>query len=84
MDRSIFLLNFLKSYLERKADPENIHFLSRHVDEYSSAFGAFPDPRILVLSTASAMTLRTPESLERLPLVFKHWSLPTLYQVSSL
>lgn len=74
VDGSIFLLNFLKSYLEGKADPENIHFLSHHTDASSSAFGAFPDPRILVLSAAGAMALRTPESLEHLPLVFKPWA----------
>lgn len=79
-----FLIKFLKVLPGRESRPREYSFPESSYWCISSAFGAFPDPGILVLSTAGAMALRTPESLEHLPLVFKPWGLPTFYQVSSL
>lgn len=84
-DRSIFLLNFLNSYLEGQADHENTHFLSHHVDECSVASGIWNYPRSQDCGSLHGVYsgFEYPESLKCPPFLCKHWALITPNLVSS-
>lgn len=85
-DRSIFLLNFLNSYLGGQADHGNTHFLSHQVDECSVASGIWNHPRFQDCGSLGMYTvaLSTPKAWNILHSYVSSGITPSLVSSQSL